>query len=115
VSASAEIAVEAAGSAVVAHVAGEIDITTVQRLACDLLETLGNDATTLVVDLTGVRYVDSAGIEMLFETSRRLRRRRQGMALVVPPGSLLSPVFDLTGIDAAAPMFTTVEAALQER
>lgn len=114
-STSAEIAVEASGSAVVAHVSGEIDVTTVERLGSDLLETLGNEATTLVVDLTGVRYVDSAGIELLFETSRRLRRRRQGMALVVPPGSLLAPVFDLTGIAAAAPLFTTVEAALAGR
>lgn len=114
-SSEVEIAVGEAGGLVVAHVAGEIDVTNVRRLGADLLEVVANEAEGLIVDLAGVRYLDSAGIEMLFETSRRLRRRRQSMALVLPASSPLAPVLEITGVAAAAAVHISVEAALRAR
>lgn len=45
----------------IAHVHGDIDAATQQQLAY----TLGPDASSLIIDLSDTRYLDSAGIDML--------------------------------------------------
>ena len=57
-----------------------------------------NDALALVIDLSGCRYLDSAAIEVLFDLSRRLGRRRQELRLVMPPSSPLERVLELTDV-----------------
>lgn len=112
---SAGIAIEHVGVHVVAHVSGEVDVTNVERIGGDLVDSVSNDAAGLVIDLAGTRYLDSAAIEMLFETARRLRRRRQDVALVVPAASPLHPVFELVGIASAAAVCETIEEAIRAR
>jgi anti-anti-sigma regulatory factor len=40
----------------------------------------------LIVDLSGTRYLDSAGIDMLFRLAQSLGQRRATLRLVIPPG-----------------------------
>ena len=77
-----------------------------------LLDSVPNDALGLVIDLNECRYLDSAGIEVIFDLARRLRRRRQELRIVVPPGSPLTRVLELTEVDTAAPIHETVDSAL---
>ena len=97
-SSPAEIAVERRGGSVVAHVSGEIDMTNAAYLREQLLDSTPNDALALVIDISGCRYLDSAAIEVLFDLSRRLERRRQELRLVMPPSSPLKRVIELTDI-----------------
>ncbi|HET8823117.1 MAG TPA: STAS domain-containing protein, partial [Thermoleophilaceae bacterium] len=60
------------------------------------------------------RYLDSAAIEVLFDLSRRLGRRRQELRLVMPPGSPLKRVIELTEVHTAAPVHESLEEALTE-
>ena len=78
---SAEVAIERRGGTVVAHLSGEVDMTNSARVRDELLVSVPNDALALVVDLDGCRYLDSAGIEVVFDMARRLRRRRQELRL----------------------------------
>ena len=80
-SSSAEIAIERRGGSVVAHVSGEIDMTNAAYLREQLLDSTPNDAFALVIDISACRYLDSAAIEVLFDLSRRLARRRQELRL----------------------------------
>ena len=112
-SASAEIAVESRGDHVVARVGGEVDVTNVARVGAELMASIPNEALGLVIDLAETRYLDSAGIELVFDMARRLERRRQSLALVVPPGSPLTRVLELTGVATVAPLHHSVEAALE--
>jgi anti-anti-sigma factor len=92
----AEIAVEQDGDLVIAGRAGEIDMTNAAYVREELTAAVPNGARALVVDLADTTYLDSAAIELLFELSRRLARRRQVLRLVVPlptpaPRRRLSP------------------------
>jgi anti-anti-sigma factor len=113
-SSPAEIAVERRGGNVVAHVNGEIDMTNAAYLREQLLESTPNDALALVIDITGCRYLDSAAIEVLFDLSRRLERRRQELRLVMPQSSPLKRVIELTEIASAAPVYESLDAALSQ-
>jgi len=113
-SSPAEIAVERRGASVVAHVSGEIDMTNAAYLREQLLDSMPNDALALVIDISACRYLDSAAIEVLFDLSRRLGRRRQQLRLVMPPSSPLKRVIELTEIRTAAPVFESLDTALSQ-
>jgi anti-anti-sigma factor len=109
-----EIAVERRGGIVVAHLGGEVDMTNAGLIRDELLASMPNDALALVIDLTGCRYLDSAGIEVLFDMARRLRRRRQDLRLALPSSSPLRRLLDLTEVATAAAIHETLDAALGE-
>jgi anti-sigma B factor antagonist len=111
---SAEVAIERQGSAVVAHLSGEVDMTNAARVREELLVSVPNDALALVIDLDGCRYLDSAAIEVIFDLARRLGRRRQELKLVLPPESPLSRVLSLTEVHSVAPVHETLDSALAQ-
>jgi anti-sigma B factor antagonist len=111
---SAEIAAERQGAAVVAHLSGEVDMSNSSYVGTELAGCVPNDALALVIDLARTRYLDSAAIEMLFDLARRLSRRRQQLRLMLPAGSPLTRLLELTDIASVAPVFDSLEAALAE-
>ena len=110
----AEVAVERRGGSVVARLSGEVDMTNASYLREQLLDSMPNDALVLVIDISACRYLDSAAIEVLFDLSRRLARRRQELRLVMPPESPLRRVIELTEVHTAAPVYESLDAALNE-
>jgi anti-anti-sigma factor len=108
----AEVAIERRGAAIVAHLGGEVDMTNAGQVRDELLASVPNDAHALVIDLSACRYLDSAGIEVVFDMSRRLRRRRQELRLALPSSSPLKRLLDLTEVATAAPVHETLDAAL---
>jgi anti-anti-sigma factor len=112
VSASVDIDFERTGQAVVAKLTGEVDMTNAEYVREELTSAVSNDTHALVIDLSGTQYLDSAAIELLFELSRRLGRRRQDLRLVVPQGSPLTRVLTLTDVDSVAPVHADLAAAL---
>ena len=112
-SAAAEIAVERNGDAIVAGLAGEVDMTNADYVREELTAAVPNDAHALAVDLSRTQYLDSAAIEVLFELSRRLGRRRQQLRLVVPPESPLTRMLTLTDIGSVAAVHPDLAAALE--
>jgi anti-anti-sigma factor len=113
-SSPAEVAVERRGASVVAHLSGEVDMTNAAYLREQLLDSMPNDALALVIDISGCRYLDSAGIEVLFDLSRRLARRRQELRLVMPSSSPLRRVIELTDVASAAPVYDSLDSALSQ-
>ena len=109
VSTHAEIDVERRETWVVATLTGEIDMTNAYSVRDALTSQVPNDADGMVVDLTGFRYLDSAGIEFLFELAGLLSNRRQELHLVLPGDSPLRRVLTLTGVDAIAPLHASAE------
>jgi anti-sigma B factor antagonist len=110
----ADIEVERRDSAVVARLSGEVDMTNASFVRDELLGAVPNDVLTLVVDLGGCRYLDSAAIEVVFDLSRRLGRRRQELRLVVPESSPLGRVLTLTDVNSVAPIHASLESALAQ-
>jgi anti-sigma B factor antagonist len=114
VSTLAEIGIERHGGTVLARLAGEVDMTNAARVREQLLYAVPNDALALVVDLGDCRYLDSAAIEVIFDLSRRLQRRRQELRLVVPDSSPLGRVLVLTDVNSVAPVHPSLESAFAQ-
>jgi anti-anti-sigma factor len=91
---------------------GDIDLARAPGLRAELRRSVGEDDRGLVVDLTAVRYLDSAGVNALFGVADDLASRRLKLALVVPEGGLLDRVLELVDMRAAARVERTVQAAL---
>ena len=76
---------EQRGEVVVAHVAGELDVSQAPRLGRgDRRRGAPTRPAALVVDFSKLEFIDSSGIAMLFSLARKLRSRRQQLRVVVP-------------------------------
>ncbi len=100
------------GTVVGARVAGEIDLANATDLQRDIAAVVSNDATGLVLDLSGLTFMDSSGIHMLFGLNERLRVRAQRLAVVLPRGNPARRVLDLSGPEPAAWVHETEAAAI---
>jgi stage II sporulation protein AA (anti-sigma F factor antagonist) len=97
----ATMSVERLGDVHVVRLVGEVDISNAAALEEDISDAVPNDATGLVLDLSDTRYLDSAGIRMLFELARRLDGRRQSLVLTVPGDSLIRHSLIVTEVEQA--------------
>jgi anti-sigma B factor antagonist len=107
----ADIAVEQEADVVVAELTGEVDMTNAAYVREELSAVVPNGARALVVGLAGTSYLDSAAIELLFELSRRLARRRQVLRLVVPEDSPLRRLLVLTDVQSVAELYSSLADA----
>jgi len=86
---------------------------TALELRDGLSRRLTNVGPGLILDLSEATYLDSAGIEFLFDLARRLRTSGQRLCLVVPARAPMRRVLDLCDIDEIASMDVTVDAAVE--
>jgi anti-anti-sigma factor len=98
---------------VVAALSGDIDISEVDRVSSQIIAAIHNDIRAIVVDLSKVSYLDSTGIQMLFDLIRRFHSARQAVAVVVPESSPLSTLLKITHVHEACPVGPTVEACFE--
>jgi anti-anti-sigma factor len=98
----------------VVHLEGDIDLSNAESVAADLARAVDNERLGLVVDLSDISYLDSAGLRILFHLAARLERHRQQLLLVVPEESPIRRALSLTEFETSAPIATSVEAAVAE-
>jgi anti-sigma B factor antagonist len=94
------IAHEKIGDAVVVHADGEIDILTAPLLREQLQKAYpaASPPQIVVADLTGVRFLGSAGLSVLLEADRTCRARSTPLRVVAPSPATIRPL-RVTGID----------------
>jgi len=78
------------------YVAGELDHDTADRLRIALDEELANRPEALLLECSGLAYVDSGGLSLLFETARRFADG--GWLGIVAPNENVRRLIDLTGL-----------------
>lgn len=98
---------------VVACVKGTLDVATAEEARSTIGARLEGSEPGLVVDLSETTYLDSSGIEFLFDLGRRLRTRRQRLGLVVPEASPISRIVRLANLSSVAIVCETLDAALK--
>src|ERR671936_1788851 len=98
--------------AVVASIAGEVDISNAADLGSALEGSVPQRALGLVLDLTEATYIDSAGIHLLFRLGGRLTRRRQQLRVVVPDGAPIRKIVNLAGLGWTVPHDRSVPEAI---
>jgi anti-anti-sigma factor len=112
VSRLARITDEHHGDVPVVAIAGEIDASNAKEIADRLRAALSNRSETLVVDLSDTTYIDSAGLNVLFELSTALHERQQELHLIVGQPSPIARMVTIVGLDAAVQTHPTRTAAL---
>lgn len=98
------------GERAVVTVVGEVDLETASHLGDHALEAL-QDTPHLVLDLTGVDFMDSTGLKVLLSTQRRAELAGGSLALV-GPSRAVRKILSLTGLDQTFAVHDTLDEAL---
>ena len=108
------VSAEGAGARpyVLVALAGEADANTREQLRQVLLGQAG-EGKRLVVDVSGVSFMDSSCAQVLLGTSQLLDQ--QGLALgLVAPQRVVARMLHLAGVDQMIPVYGSVAEALAE-
>ncbi len=90
---------------------GEVDLHTSTDLRRRITQLLAEGWTRIVVDLSGVEFMDSTGLGVLVGALRRLRDQEGSLALV-GPREPVRRVLMVTGLDRVLPTYASLEEAL---
>lgn len=102
------------GETVVLHVKGDLDVLTAPTLGTHLDVALANCPSILIVDITDVEFLSSAGISVLVET-HRLTARADISLRVVADGPATSRPIRMMRIDEVIDLYPTLTAAIRGR
>ncbi|GLW09830.1 anti-sigma-B factor antagonist [Microtetraspora sp. NBRC 13810] len=99
-----------AGHAIVA-VAGEIDLYTAPRLQAEFTRLLEDGPARVVIDMSGVDFCDSTGMNVLLSALKRLKERG-GALEVAAPRPAVRKILQVTGLDSVFIVHETVPEEL---
>ncbi|MEU6770212.1 STAS domain-containing protein [Streptomyces sp. NPDC046759] len=91
-------------------VTGHLDLHTAHHLADALQPLLDRDPHTVLVDLSGVTFLDSTGLTCLITAYRTARSTGARLALIAP-SQPVRKMLQLTGVDQVLDSYPSPEAA----
>jgi anti-sigma B factor antagonist len=94
-------------------VTGEIDLATSPDLRDRLMAQEADGVSAIVVDLTGVSFLDSTGLGVLVGAYRRQEEAGGTLKLVVTEPRILK-VLEITDLTSVFPVFASVDDAVRE-
>lgn len=94
-------------------VRGEIDMATTPRFRQRLLGVIGAGCQCVVIDISGVEFIDSTGLGVLMGGAKRVRSAGGDIRLVAA-GSHLTELIKLTRLDRVLDVFDSVSAATED-
>lgn len=92
----------------VASIANEVDISNAETVRRYLDEAAGQNA-TFIVSLAKCTYIDSSGLQPIIALAKRLGT---GFHVVVPPGTQIRRIFDLTALFQQMDVCTSLDEAV---
>jgi len=93
------------------HIEGRLDALEAPNLREAIGEQLAIGPTALIIDLTDVEFVDSAGLAALVKGMKDARKGGGDLRIVSPTAEDAMRVFKLTRFDKVFAMFDTLEEA----
>ena len=96
---------------VVIKVAGEIHATTAPEFSERLNEAIAGGKTGVILDLTGVDFIDSTGLSVLLNGLRRVTRVRGAMVLACANPTVLR-LFEITKLDSTFDIVPSCDEAI---
>jgi anti-sigma B factor antagonist len=103
---------DGADGAVIVRLSGEADITTAPALAEALGSRAAENTALLVVDASGLSFIDSAAIHVLVVAHHRLHSAGRRLALVSPVPAVMR-VLQLTGLDRVIAVYSCLSDAAE--
>ena len=89
------------GDTVTIELAGEFDLDAAAQFSARVNDAMNVDATTVVVDLADLTFIDSTGIAALLELHHRLSAAGRSLRLI-NVGRQPASVFAMTGLSGSA-------------
>ena len=106
-----EIAEKRIDGVSVLTVSGEIDLATAPDLRERLMAQEADQVSAIVVDLTGVSFIDSTALGVLVAAYRRQEDAGRTLKLVVTEPRILK-VLEITDLTSVFPVFASVDEAV---
>ncbi len=104
--------VQSHNGVVVVRVDGDVDVANTLALRDTLAEAMSNERATVLLDLGGVDFLDSAGVGLLVSAHRRAQASSRVLAIAdVSP--TVARVLQLTRTDRVLRVLPSVEEALE--
>jgi anti-sigma B factor antagonist len=94
-------------------VSGELDLYTSERLQQGIDEATSVGADTVLVDLSGVGFIDSTALGVIVQEAKRLEGRGHSLPLVTNDPRTLR-VLEVTGLDHVLSRYATLHDALTQ-
>ncbi|GGR48078.1 anti-sigma factor antagonist [Streptomyces cinereoruber] len=101
--------VDTRGQTAALAVAGELDLFTAADLGRGVEEVL-NEYSTVILDLAGVTFCDSSGLNALLHLRRHAQDTGGQLALAAPPAQMLR-LLTLTGMDSVFALYGSLAEA----
>ena len=98
----AHVGVRTIGDQVNFTLSGDIDLANAADVEAQLTAAIRNRATRVTMDLGGVTYLDSAGLQVVFALTVRLRRLQIDMRVIAPEGSPARHAIEMAGMASIA-------------
>jgi anti-anti-sigma factor len=95
--------------ATVLHANGELDLSTLERLRVVAADAFA-ESRPLIVDLSGLVYIDGSGFRLLEDLDRIGKLQKQALVLAEPSPWVLK-LIKLIHLDGTIPVFPTVSSA----
>jgi anti-sigma B factor antagonist len=89
---------------------GEADVTNSDQLRGLLDTEVDKQPRLLIIDLSGLRFMDSSALHALLRANRALSHQG-GVFSLVGPQEAVARMLRLTGVDTLIPVFATVDEA----
>jgi anti-sigma B factor antagonist len=89
-------------------VAGEVDLASSPELDTAIIAAIESGATSVVIDLTDVSFMDSSGLGVIVRGLKRCREADKDLDLVITNERVLK-VFGITGLDQVIPIHDSIE------
>jgi anti-anti-sigma factor len=108
----AELELDDPGDVRVARLIGELDLSNASDIADALAAAAEEAVLGMVIDMSGLTHIDSAGVRLLFDLRRRLSVRRQALALAVPRDARIRDVLEMAAMHETVPVTATIDEAV---
>jgi anti-anti-sigma factor len=86
------------------RLAGEIDLTNSDLLDEQMRSEITNQTRSVLIDLTGIEYLDSTALRLFFGLAERLERMQVQLTVIAPATSIPRRVLDMAGFGHVAPI-----------
>lgn len=106
------LATRTEGDRTVVSVAGEIDVYTAPKLREQIVALVDEGHYHLIVDMSGVEFLDSTGLGVLVGGLKRVRAHDGSLSLVCNEERILK-IFRITGLTKVFPIHSTVDEAVR--
>jgi anti-anti-sigma factor len=108
----ADVRITLSQYALIAQLSGEIDMSNAEDMGATVVGATPNEVSGVVLDLSDVEYMDSAGIYVIFGMRASLQARGQTLIMVMPADSPVYDALRLAGAERPGEVTETVDEAL---